>query len=163
MSKPHDPGQEHSASPTDTQKAALELCDRLMQHTGDLVALLDRETTLLHRGKPQEITALQARKTALSTVLTRDMALFRRDCEFIRTAVPDRIDAIKEQHVQLQKSLAANQDALAAMKAVSESLLHTIAAKVGEQRSGPAVYGKDAGLSAASPVGPAAISLDRTL
>lgn len=156
-------GQEHHAARTHTPEAALDLCDRLMRHTGDLIALLDRETSLLQRGKPQEISALQARKAAVGTMLTRDMTAFRRDSEFIGGAVPDRIELLREQHVQLQRSLAANQNALAAMKAVSESLLHTIAARVGAQRSGPEVYGKDAGLTGAAPVGPAAISVDTTL
>ena len=148
---------------TDTAEAAEALCDRLMDHTGDLMSLLDRETALLQRGKAHEITALQARKTALSSAMMRDMEVFRRDADFVRAAAPARVDAIRDQHQHLQRSLRINQDALVAMKAVTESLLHTIAAKAGEQRTGPEVYGKDAGLSGSAPVGPAAISVDTTL
>lgn len=148
---------------TETAEAAQSLCDRLMEHTGDLVALLDRETALLQRGKPHEIAALQARKSALNTALTQDLTAFRQDSAFIKMAVPDRIDTIREQHLQLQKSLNTNQDALAAMKAVSESLLHTIAAKVGERRAGPEVYGKNAGLISKPAGRPTAISFDESL
>ena len=148
---------------TDTPEAADALCDRLMEHTGDLIAILERETTLLRNGKSHDIAGLYARKTALSASLTQDVSIFRRDSDFIRSAVPGRIDDLKEQHNQLEKSLTANHDALAAMKAVSESMLTTIASKVGETRAGPETYGKDAGLSASSPVTPASISVDRSL
>ena len=148
---------------TGTAEAAAALCDRLMESTGDLVSLLERETGLLRRGKPHEITALQARKSALGALLTRDMALFRRDATFIRTAVPERLDAIKEQHLQLQNSLTANQDALSAMKAISESMLHTIAAKMDEGKSGPDIYGKDAGMIGKAAGRSSAISFDETL
>lgn len=148
---------------TGTAEAATALCDRLMQSTGDLVTLLERETGLLRRGKPHEITALQARKSALGALLTRDMALFRRDAAFIRTAVPERLHAIKEQHLQLQNSLTANQDALSAMKAISESMLHTIAAKLDESISGPEIYGKNAGMIGKPAGRTSAISFDETL
>lgn len=158
--QPEAPAQETRA---DSAEAAAALCDRLLAHTGDLIAVLERETSLLRHGKPQEIAGLYARKTALSTALTHDISVFRRDLEFIRRAVPERIATLKEQHSHLEKSLTANHDALAAMKSVSESMLATIAAKVSETRSGPEVYGKDAGLAAGSPNAPAAISVDRTL
>ncbi len=163
MSTTHHADAAHDQPVTDTAEAAEALCDRLMDHTADLLSVLERETGLLQHGKAYEITALQARKTALSAALMRDMGVFRRDAEFIHAAAPTRIDAIRDQHAHLQKSLRANQDALAAMKAVTESLLHTIAAKAGEQRTGPEVYGKDAGLSGADPVGAAAISVDTKL
>ena len=163
MSTTHhvDGGQDQP--PTVSAEAAEALCDRLMNQTGDLLSLLDRETSYLQRGKAHEITALQARKTALSSALMRDMAIFRRDAALVRAAAPGRVDAIRDQHQQLQKSLQANQDALAAMKAVTESLLHTIAATAGERRNGPEIYGKDAGFSPATPVGGSAISVDTTL
>ena len=149
--------------PTGSAEAATALCDRLMESTGDLVSLLERETGLLRRGKPHEITALQARKSALGALLTRDMALFRRDADYIRTAVPERLDAIKQQHLHLQYSLTANQDALSAMKAISESMLHTIAAKMDEGKSGPDIYGKNAGMIG-KPIGQtSAISFDESL
>lgn len=148
---------------TQTPEEAQTLCARLMEHTGDMVALLERETNMLRGGKPQEITALQARKTALSTALTRDMRTLRHDCEFIKKMFPDHIEAIKEQHILLKKSLTANQDALTAMKAVSESMLHTIAAKLGENKTGPELYGKNAGMIGKAITAPTAISFDETL
>ncbi|MHA1165735.1 MAG: hypothetical protein ACTSP0_09185 [Alphaproteobacteria bacterium] len=147
----------------ETEAAAKALCARLMETTADLVALLDRETAMLKQGKPGDIGALHVRKAALNALLTRDTAVFRRDASFITMAAPEEINAIKDQHGQLEKSLEANQDALVAMKAVSESLLHTIASKVNSRVSGPEVYGKDAGVSVGKPARPAAISVNTVL
>jgi hypothetical protein len=157
---PHD-----DASPSmESAAEAGALCDRLMEYTGEMIAVLERETGLLRSGKLNDIAAISARKAALSMTLTQDMSVFRREAEFIRGALPERIDAMREQHLALQKSLTANHDALAAMKAVSESMLQSVAAKVGEQTSGPSVYGKDASMNTARQApGGNSISFDQTL
>ncbi len=144
-------------------QAAKALCARLLETTAELVGLLDRETALLKQGKPRDIKSLYVRKSALNALLTRDISVFRRDTDFIMSAAPDEITAIKDQHALLQKSLDANHDALVAMKAVSESLLHTIAAKLSVRTSGPEVYGQNADVSAALPARPAAISVNTVL
>ncbi|GBE44682.1 hypothetical protein BMS3Bbin10_02785 [bacterium BMS3Bbin10] len=147
----------------ETAEAAKSLCARLLGTTAELVGLLDRETALLKQGKPREINSLYMRKSALNAVLTRDMSVFRRDAAFIMMAAPEEINAIRDQHAQLKKSIDANQDALVAMKAVSESLLHTIAAKAGARTSGPEVYGQDADVSTGASARPAAISVNTVL
>lgn len=147
----------------ETAEAAKMLCARLLETTAELVGLLDKETSMLKQGKPQEIGALYVRKSALNAMMTRDMAVFRREAEFIVMAAPEEISAIKDQHSQLQKSINANQDALVAMKAVSESLLHTIAAKVSVHTSGPETYGQNANVSTSAPARPAAISVNTVL
>ncbi len=155
--------QEQAVPRVETAEAADALCVRLSETMTELIDVLVRETDLLKRGRPQDIAALHARKTALSAVMTSDMQLLARNTEFVKKAVPRRIAEIQDQHGNLQLSLSANQDALHAMKAVSEQILHTIAEKAGAKRSGPEVYGNNAGLAAPTPVRPAAISVDRSL
>lgn len=147
----------------ETAEAAEALCARLLETTAELVGLLDRETSMLKQGKPREIGSLYVRKSALNAMLTLDMAVFRRDAEFITMAAPEEINAIKDQHTLMQKSINANQDALVAMKAVSESLLHTIATKVSASTSGPETYGQNADVSTGAPARPAAISINTVL
>jgi hypothetical protein len=147
----------------ETAEAAQMLCERLLETTAELVGLLDKETAMLKQGKPRDIGTLHVRKSALNAMLTCDMAVFRRDAEFITMAAPEEISAIKDQHGQLQKSINANQDALVAMKAVSESLLHTIASKVSARSSGPETYGHNADVSTSAPARPAAISVNTVL
>lgn len=164
MSMPdHMPHQDASPGMESAAEAAA-LCDRLMEYTGEMIAVLERETTLLRAGKLNDIAAIGARKAALGATLTRDMSVFRREAEFIRSALPERIEALREQHLALQKSLTSNSDALAAMKAVSESMLQNVAARFGEQTAGPSVYGKDASMSDGRPrPGGNSISFDRSL
>ncbi len=147
----------------ETAEAAKAMCARLLETTAELVGLLDKETAMLKQGKPREIGSLHVRKSALNAMLTRDMAVFRRDADFIIMAAPEEISAIKDQHNQLQKSINSNQDALVAMKAVSESLLHTIASKASARTSGPETYGQNADVSTSAPARPAAISVNTIL
>ena len=147
----------------ETKEAAQALCKRILETTTELVGLLDRETTMLKKGKPGELESVHVRKAALNALITRDMSVFRRDAEFITMAAPQEINAIKEQHSQFQKSLSANQDALVAMKAVSESLLHTIAARAKAHTSGPEVYGQDADINVGPAAGRSAISVNTVL
>lgn len=157
------PDEDAAPRMSDADEAAA-LCDRLTENTGEMISVLERETALLRGGKLNDIAAISARKTALGMALTQDMSVFRREAEFIRSALPERVEAMREQHLALQKSLTANSDALAAMKAVSESMLHTVAAKAGERTAGPSVYGKDASMNTAQPrSGGNSISLDETL
>lgn len=146
-----------------TAEAAAALCARLGDTTSELIALLARETELVRGGHAADIAGLHARKAALSAALAHDMTLVRDNADAIRAAAPQQIEALKEQHHLFRKSLQANQDALAAMAAVAESLLRTIAARVGQRRAGPGTYGKDATLRGAEPPRPAALSLDTSL
>lgn len=163
MTQTQDTTQTGDIPRIETTEAAQALCNRLLETSAELVDILERETALLKQGKPSQTGALYLRKAALNAILTRDMSAFRRDVEFITMAAPDEISTLKERHGQLQKSINANQDALIAMKAVSESLLHTIAAKASAQVSGPEVYGNDAGVSSTAPGRPAAISVNTVL
>ncbi|MEM8685652.1 MAG: hypothetical protein AAGF72_19735 [Pseudomonadota bacterium] len=147
----------------ETTEAAQALCRRLHETTTDLIDLLDRETAMLRKGKAGELESVHVRKAALNALITRDMSVFKRDAEFITMAAPHEINALKEQHAQFQKSLDANRDALVAMKAVSESLLHTIATRAKAQTSGPEVYGKDADVSVGNAAGRSAISVNSVL
>lgn len=147
----------------ETTEAAQALCKRILETTTDLIDLLDRETAMLKKGKPGELESVHVRKAALNALITRDMSVFRRDAEFITMAAPDEISAIKDQHAQFQKSLDANKDALVAMKAVSESLLHTIANRAKAKSAGPEVYGQDADVSVGDASGRSAISVNTVL
>ena len=91
----------------ETPEGAEALCTRLVETVAELVGVLDRETDLLKRNKAQEITAVHARKTALSTALLRDMGALKRDAEYIRMAAPEHVAAIKRQQLAFQKSLTA--------------------------------------------------------
>jgi len=147
----------------DTPEAAQTLCGKITATIGELVSTLDRETAQLRKGRARDMTALHARKSALTTTLMRQMAVFGRDSQYIVMATPERVAEIKAHQQVFQKALTTNQDALNAMKAVSESLLRTIATKVSESRGGPEVYGGDAQANGVKATAPSAISIDQNL
>ncbi|MGE3626831.1 MAG: hypothetical protein AB7G34_10710, partial [Hyphomicrobiales bacterium] len=93
----------------------------------------------------------------------QDMESQRRDAAFVRMAAPARVEAIRDQHDSLQRALTENQDALIAMKAISEQLLRTIASKVSRPDAGPEVYGRNAGMTGGLPTRTSAISVDTAL
>ena len=159
--------RQHSERPSpqriETAEEALSLCDRLLEVTADLVSVLERETGLLRKAKVQDLSALHVRKQSLSVALHRDIGLLRDNSEFIKMAANEKIQDLKAQQVHFHKSLAANQNALTAVKAVSEQLLQTIASKVHKPRRGPEVYGRDAGVTAGDNRHSAAIAVDTTL
>ena len=147
----------------DTPEAAQALCGELTATIGELVSTLDRETGQLRKGRAIDMTALHARKSALTTTLMHQMAVFGRDSQFIAMAVPERVSEIKAHQEVFQKALITNQDALNAMKAVSESLLRTIATKMAQANGGPELYGGDAQADRVPSTGRSAISIDQNL
>ena len=147
----------------ETADAARALCGRLLETTAELIGVLDRETALLRKAKPQEIVPLQARKTALGNALSRDLAAFKTNVEFIRTAASDEVNTLKEQNEAFRKSLQINEETLRAITNISEQLIRTISHKVAEKRGGPSVYGANAAMSSKTASTNPAISVDRSL
>jgi hypothetical protein len=146
-----------------SQHEAEELCARLLQTTAELISVLDRETVVLRKGETQEMNALVARKTALSTALMRDMTVLNANASFISRVVPEQLAALKDQHQQFQRSLKVNHDALGAVKAITENLMRTIANAAGANKAAPDTYGRSATLSADSGNRTAALSVNRSL
>lgn len=144
-------------------KEALTLCERLYEVTSDLIDVLDRETELVRKSKIEDFTALNVRKKALTSTLTRDMNHFKDNIEYIKITAPQQISLLKEQQNHFHRSLEINHKALSAMKAVSEQLLQTVATKVGQKRHAPEVYGEDAGIQRSHKQATSSISVDTTL
>ena len=142
---------------------AEDLCNRVLQTSAELMGVLERETELLRNGDSQSINALIARKTALSNQMMKDMAAVNANASYISTVVPEQIELLKDQHAQFQRSLRINQDALGAVKAISENLLRTISQAAGSTRTGPETYGRSASLSTSSAARPTAVSVNRSL
>lgn len=151
------------AAPIATSEDADALCARLSGITLELLDVLERETDMLRRAKHQEIAALTARKTMLSTQLARDTQRLRDNIVFLRTNAPDRLEALRDQHRVFSRALDVNGQALAAMRSVSEQLLKTIARQADDGRAGPETYGSGAAYGAPRTARPAAISVNRAL
>ncbi len=142
---------------------AEDLCTRILQTSAELICELERETELLRKGETQQIASLAARKTSLSTTLMRDMTVLNANAKYISTVVPDQIEVLRDQHAQFRRSLQINQDALGAVKAISENLLRTISQAAGTTRQGPETYGQTASMASTATSRPTAISVNRSL
>ncbi len=142
---------------------AEDLCTRVLQTSAELIGVLERETDLLRKGETQEINSLIARKTSLSTTMMRDMTVLNANASYISEVVPGQIELLKDQHTQFQRSLRINQDALGAVKAISENLLRTISDAAGRPQKGPETYGQMGAMSSRTPSRPAAVSVNRSL
>jgi hypothetical protein len=147
----------------ETPQQAEELCARLLRTAAELISVLDRETSLLRKGDTNELTSLIARKTALSSTMMKDMTSVNANAAYISRVVPEQIEALKDQHAQFKRSLRINQDALGAVKAISENLMRTIAGAAGSAKAGPDVYGRSALMRSERPLAPAALSVNRSL
>ena len=142
---------------------AEDLCTRVLQTVTELICVLERETEQLRKGDTQEFNSLIARKTSLSTTMMRDMTTLNANATYISQVVPEQIELLKDQHTLFQRSLRINQDALGAVKAISENLLRTISQAAGSTRTGPETYGQSAGMATATTARPTAISVNRSL
>ncbi|MCF6199949.1 MAG: hypothetical protein L3J67_11260 [Hyphomicrobiaceae bacterium] len=142
---------------------AEDLCNRVLQTSAELIGVLERETEHLRKGDTQSINSLIARKTSLSTTMMKDMTTVNANASYISEVVPQQIELLKDQHAQFQRSLRVNQDALGAVKAISENLLRTISNAAGSTRSGPETYGRSAAMATNAAARPTAVSVNRTL
>ncbi len=142
---------------------AEDLCNRVLQTSAELIGVLERETELLRSGDTQSINSLIARKTSLSTTMMKDMTTVNANAIYISEVVPEQIELLKDQHAQFQRSLRINQDALGAVKAISENLLRTISNAAGSTRSGPETYGQGAAMATNAASRPTAVSVNRSL
>ena len=142
---------------------AEDLCNRVLQTSAELIGVLERETELLRSGDTQSINSLIARKTSLSTTMMKDMTTVNANASYISEVVPQQIELLKDQHTSFQRSLPVNQDALGAVKAISENLLRTISQAAGSTRSGPETYGRGAAMATNAEARPTAVSVNRAL
>jgi hypothetical protein len=146
----------------ETPQQAQELCSRLLRTAAELISVLDRETSLLRKGDANELTSLIARKTALGSTMMKDMSAINAHAAYIGRVVPEQIEALKDQHAQFKRSLRINHEALGAVKAISETLMRTIAGAAGSAKAGPETYGHTAVMRSDRPAVPAALSINRS-
>jgi hypothetical protein len=156
------PEDKQNVTPVITSKAdAIELCERLLKNTADIISVLDRETELLRKVRSAEMEAIATRKTSLGAVLAHDMSLLKQNAQYISRIAPEQIAMLKEQNRRFSRSLEINHDALQAMKNISENLIRNIAEKA--SAVGPEVYGSNASYQRSPGNTNSAISVNSTV
>lgn len=137
-----------------------ELVDRLLSTSEGLADVVRRETVCLKEGKPLSIEALQEEKTRLANEYAMDIQAVARRKEMIDRAPADRVARLKSSMTGLNMALSENRIALDAAKSVSERILKSIAAHVGERNAPALNYGRNAAVAQKGPARAAAIALD---
>ena len=152
----------HPQPPSDISSAdqARALCASVRSAACVLSDLIDSETELIAAGRAHEIEKHQGDKAELSASYLEQMTRLKRNAEAVRDLAPDEIASLRPLLQELGAKLLRNQDALAAILAISERLIRAAALKAATADSGPQIYGNDGEVSTATVNNPAT-ALDR--
>ncbi len=135
----------------------------LLQITGRLIGVLEREIEVLRAMQPAKIEALQQDKIALSTAYEAQIKSFAGQPRILETLQPALKAEFERVIGKLQSTLAANERALRATRDTSQRVLEAIAHEIDRERRENTGYSA-AGYGAAaskSPSGqPVSVAID---
>lgn len=134
--------------------------EQLLLVTERLTALIDLETQRMDARLPPLDGAAAEEKTRLANAYRLELARIKQDRSLIESAPPALLTQLRRSTVVLHEKLADHELALAAVKLVTEGLVHAMAEEVVRQRGGDAHYGATGELIA--PNGPGAAVIDRS-
>ena len=112
----------------------LILCTDLIDVMRNLEILLAEETDLVKNHAYDKLPELHKDKARLSKAYMEFMAAIRDNLELVKDVAPDLVERIRSRHDRMQMIIRENMTAIAAAKAVSESLIGTISDEVQKQR-----------------------------
>ena len=138
------------------------LCLTVRSAAGVLSDLIDRETELIASGRAHEIEQHQGEKAEMSAAYLTQMTKLKRNAEAVRTLAPEQVAELRPLLQELGAKLLRNQNALAAILAVSERLIRSAALKAIAADSGPQTYGSSGQTGSISLNNPAT-AIDRQL
>jgi hypothetical protein len=161
MKKPA-PAAEHRTPEITSAAEARALCAAVKSAAGVLSDLIDSETALIAGGRAHEIERHQGDKAELSAAYLAQMTKLKRNADAVRDFAPEEIESLRPLLQELGAKLLRNQDALAAILAISERLIRAAALKAVAADSGPGVYGIGGDVATPPPANPAT-TFDRQL
>jgi len=101
--------------------------------TRRLIAHLSSENELLESRRPRELGDRLEEKARLSAALGAGMAALKSDKRLLDSANPADLAELKDATGRLQAVLAVHQRKLAAVKSVTESIVHAIGTEIARQ------------------------------
>src|SRR5690242_17212423 len=90
---------------------------------GTLLKLEDEETALVRHGRLAEASRLEPRKSELASQYYAAMERLKGNAPFLRTNLPNELDALRRQHDMFRALLQINLTVLATAHAVSEGIV----------------------------------------
>ncbi len=125
-----------------TKADADRLLAELSEVMDSMVSLLEAETRLVRASKLREAARLQPDKSRLAQRYLDGMAALKANAAFLKAAMPERVERLRQRHETFRDKLQANLATLSTAKAVSEDLVRSVALEMG-QRDAPEVYRGD--------------------
>lgn len=139
------------------------LCQQTETALIELVALLNKETTLLRAGRLTEASTFSAEKAQKSqdyVVLARAV---KRVAPQLKISAPEHLENLKKRHEAFATQMAENLRVLATTRNVTKDLLADVAKTAGAQQK-PQTYGNSGQVAAhAQPNNIQGISVNRAL
>ncbi len=135
----------------------------LLQITGRLIGVLEREIEVLRAMRPAEIEALQQDKISLSAAYEAQLKSFAGQPGILDTLQPALKAEFERVIGKFQSTLAANERALRATRETSQRVLEAIAYEIDRKRRENAGYsaGGYAAAASKSPSGqPVSVAID---
>lgn len=133
--------------------------EQLLVATQRLTALIAEETQRINERLPPLDGEAAEEKNRLANAYRLELARIKHDRGLIDAAPPELLAQLRQSTAKLHETVAAHETALAAVKIVTEGLVHAMAEEVVRQRGGAAGYG--AGGAPAAATGPNPALIDR--
>ena len=138
---------------------AADRAEQMVLLTERLTVLIVEETRRIDAREPLLDGAEADEKNRLANAYRLELARIKQDKELIVGAPPALLAELKLRTAQLQDALATHELALAAVKLISEGMVHAMADEVIRVQGGSRGYGAQGAFDA--PTGPAPAILDR--
>jgi hypothetical protein len=134
--------------------------EQLILLTERLTALVDEEAQRIDQRLPPLEGAAGEEKNRLSNAYRLELARIKQEPSLIDAAPPEMLTTLRQRTLKLNASLATHEEALNAVKVISEGLVHAMAEEVARQRGAGGGYGASGALEA--PSGPIPTIIDRS-
>lgn len=151
------------------QQAAIASMEDAERTIGALHAIMDRleqtlaeETALVRAGRLREVGAFETEKNELARRYSMESQRIGAAHAFIKRALPQLFDALRQRHVSFQALLKANMTVLATAHAVSEGIIRSVSGELARKRA-PSTYGNSGRTNAPNPKASQPLALSRVL
>ena len=135
---------------------------QFLQITRDLTQLIERESNLLERKRPSDLSAFEAEKRRLSTAYTKAVAALRVNKAALDAMTMEDKTALKEAIETFDGALKAHGRLVLRLKTVSEGIVRAVGREVEKRNRPVSSYQGNAQMRPPAPASaPTSISLDQ--
>jgi hypothetical protein len=145
-----------------TPAEARKLADVLLEAMDALLAVIERETTLVKAGRIADALTMEKQKAELSGRYAAAISVFKASHAYMSRATPDLLTGLHRHHEAFRAMLQINLTVLATAHAVSEGIIRGVNAEIQRRRS-PSTYNARGGRTAPSPRLAAPLAVSRKL